>query len=294
MDIREDSYTIGDIRPWYTAGKKAVAGGTFEIGFSVDWTQHARGRRVLSGRLGLSMPGYGEVGILSLVPRGLEIAREDRHGSNLIFKGYFPFTILEGIEKIRAGDDLRFSGDLSFLTDAGQADEKLRSVAGKFEIQSHSLWQNEIDLRLTANDWLKALDGMAFRRSLFIESVFPYNSEDKDPLALRLTRARDAFDGGRYENCVAEIRHVLAELDSRRGDASAVGDATGKFRNTSKDIREGMSLTERILVLRRTLQHIAHFAHHPGEEEFGRASAKIALVLMASLLEYFPEPRAAS
>lgn len=294
MYISESSYTIAEMDLQYVAGRKAIAGGSIELAFSMRWTEYARNRRVLDGSLTLSIPEHGQFLTYRLENR-LEETRQDRTNSRLYFVAHVPFSVLEAVEKIRLGKDLLVTGDIRLFTDDGRAfRERTASAQPANETPSNYLWADQISFSISAQDWLKALDGMGFRRSIIIEAIFPYASGGSDPLSVRLVRARDAFDGGRYESCVAEIRHVLAELDSRRGDTSAVGDAIGKFRNTAKDVREGMSLTERILVLRRTLEHIAHFAHHPGEEEFERASAKIALVLMASILEYFPEPSAAS
>lgn len=290
MYIAESSYTIAEMDLQYIAGRKAIAGGLIELAFSMRWTRYARNRRVLDGSLTLSVPEHGQFVTCKLENR-FEETREDRTNSRLFFVAHVPLFVLESVEKIRLGKDFYVTGDIRLFTDDGKA---FREGAGlpqpTDDAPSNCLWADQISFPIASQDWLKALDGMGFRRSIITEAVFPYASGGSDPLSVRLVRARDAFDGGRYENCVAEIRHVLAELDSRRGDASAVGDAIGKFRNQSKDVREGMSLTERLLVLRRTLEHIAHFAHHPGEEEFGRASAKIALMLMAAILEYFPEP----
>lgn len=289
MNIMEGSYVIGCLGIDSVIGSKAIASGALDLGFSVDWTQHARGRRILSGSLRLTIKDHGDIGTLSLHSRILEVAREDRHGGHVYFKGHLPFAVLEGIEKIRAGHDLSLIGDLRLLTDDGGGSREPKPLGRHDELQPNSLWQSEINLNIPAVVWIKALDGMGFRRFLYLETTFPYDPDARDPLAVRLKRARDAFDGGRYENCVSEVRHILTVLGERRSDIEAAVQAAEKYRG-NRELRESMSLSERLLAVRKCLEHVAHFAHHPGEEEFYRKSAKFCLTTLAATLELYQEP----
>lgn len=293
MNLRHGHYSIGYLKPDFLEGQKAIAAGQVDLGFSVTWTEYAGGRRLLSGTLRLSLPEHGEFACLTLTTR-MQTARQSNSMDRIFFSGTIGMHALEIIEKHRNGRDLLVQLKIEVLTDDALRHAERCTLATDANVDIHELWEESTSWPIPATDWLRVLEGMGFRRSLYLETTFPYSVQDKDPLSLRLRRARDAFDSGRYENCIAEVRHVLSELDSRRGDGREVDDAIGKFRSSSRDVRESMSLKERLLVMRRTLEHISHYAHHPRGDDFARVSAKMALILTASILESFPEPECGS
>lgn len=289
MDIRRGSYIIGEGGIKYVVGHRAVGAASLEITVQMAWGQNSEGRRITQGSLLLSLPDRRE--IVELPLRG-EFVQTRVGGMNdlLTFKGSISFQTLEELEVFRAGRDLDLNTRFSFNTDDGRSyADRLGLVVNKGDrLIEH--WGGDSNVKIPAADWLKVLEAVGYRRSLLLEVLYPYGQDQEDPLAKRLKKARDAFDGGRYEDCVAEVRHVLKEMDIRRDDKEQVAAAIGKYRDRDSTVRESMSLDERLLSLRRALDHVAHVAHHGGDDGITRSSAKATLVIAAALLELFPEP----
>lgn len=287
MDIMHGSCVVGNGHLRMIGGRQAVGSAGIEVVVDVAWTEHSKNRRVVSGSMYLFVGKDREVAELTM--RGRFIDAVVGRTSCLAFKGLIGFPGLEELERLRSGNDLEIKTRFALLTDDGLSTRNGLEVVANPGARLLEDWDGDSLIRIPAADWLKVLENVGYRSSLLLEVIYPYDRAEQDSLTRYIRKARDAFDGGRYDECVAQIRHILEEIDDRRGDKEKAGKAIGKYRGTP-DERRRMTLEERLLALRKTLEHVSHTTHHKGDDVVTRSSAKAMLIVAAAMLELFPEP----
>lgn len=287
MDVRHGSYIVGDGHLRMIGGRPAVGAASLEVVIDVAWTKWSHDRRIVSGSLFLSSQQGQELAELTMRGRFIDavLGRTDC----LAFKGLISYQALEEIERLRAGKDLALKTQYQLLTDDGCSTKEGLQVFPNKGDRLLEGWDGDASINIAAATWLGILENVGYRSGLILELTYPLGRDNEKSLVRYIKKARDAFDGGRYDDCVAQIRHILEGIDERRGDANAASVAVGKYRG-SPEARRAMTFSERLLAVRKSLEHVSHAPHHKGDDVIARAEAKAMLAMTAAMLELFPEP----
>lgn len=261
--------------------QRALGGIFFFIQIKGRVTHYGAGATPLFGRLRLNASGP------SLAWPDFDFTRlqaqpepfREKYDDHLYFEGYISYAQLEVFERERAGENFSVSvqASLRVLNQQG--------VIEDWFIQGHRLEK-------TAQEWLTILANAGYKKYLFQEMAFPADASAKaDSVYHHLLRARELFDKALYRECIGNLRLAEENLRNKRTDKDAIDQATKLFKG-SKEERESMSLRQRMLLLRNSVNNALHTAPHHDEpgESFDRETAKALLVIVSALVELYPEP----
>lgn len=174
---------------------------------------------------------------------------------------------VEAIEARRNGGDFKIRVWMTGEVTQGEGSCSFQQ-AGEYEV--------------VQQEWVEALERMEFRHSMLFEVVFPDKLESgESPLSI-IKRAQNQLLRGHYDNCVGECRKLLEAYPV--DDPGQLNAARKKYKG-ARDERESMDVVERLLVLRDTLTHATHPAHHHTcSGEYSRDQARAILAVTVSLV----------
>ena len=153
-------------------------------------------------------------------------------------------------------------------------------------------WNTEIGLvrfSVEQSTWVRdVLPGLGYDRRRLIELNFPPPLPDHKSAAKEWDKARNAFDGQRYGDCISECRDLLAMWGRQLGATKArplarVIAERGNW--TATDKRIGF-----LDGLWKAATDLANVPHHPeadeDDQDFAPNDARLVLLLTAALCEY--------
>lgn len=180
---------------------------------------------------------------------------------------------IEKIEELRNGGDLNFRLMISAV---------VHPVAGE-ALAAH---ETGLSLEVNQRSWLDALAAAGYGRFLLFEIPFPNSRGDTTRAVKDLEKAKEHYVLGHYDEAVAGCRKAIESLTADLDDESRVRAARDAY-FTSRDLREDMSIGDRILFLRETIRHLAHPAAHGGSREhYGRPEASLMLGSTAAVIAH--------
>lgn len=196
------------------------------------------------------------------------------------FRLCLSFGQIEALEQRRRGGDLELGLWLYTTLVSG---EQRKAIADKHTV------------RVTQSEWVKVLDSMRYQTTVLQEFAFPHHLQDNTDIAALVTKARNHFLNGRYNECVADCRKLLEACPLPSEDNAAFGRARKLFSVTNPreaENRESMTTKERMLAVRDAIKHAANYPHHHRPEgiEYDRNEARIILFSTLSLLPGWSPP----
>jgi hypothetical protein len=282
MDFQQDNAITFEIGQLVITARPALGGASLSLQMTGRPTrQYGIGATPLFGRL-----QFNAVGNASLPWPTFEFTqfygqpRELSDGPEYFyFEGFLSYGQLEAFEKQRNGKDFSVGvrASLNVLNREGQ-------------VENWSI--RDSHLHKTAQEWLTVLTNAGYKKYLLHEMAFPADASAKaDSVYHHLLRARELFDKALYRECIGNLRLAEENLRNKRTDKDAIDQATKLFKG-SKEERESMSLRQRMLLLRNSVNNALHTAPHHDEpgESFDRETAKALLVMVSALVELYPEP----
>jgi hypothetical protein len=107
-------------------------------------------------------------------------------------------------------------------------------------VRERELWMmSREDVRFSATEWVAVLEQMRYRRSIFLEMQYPYDESNLDPLAVRLKKARDAFERGKDRSSAKQT-----ETAGAAGFSRCCGSVErGKFSTDDDDVRAVIAMS---------------------------------------------------
>lgn len=275
---RHQATTLELEQPVIISAQPALAGVTIFLEMKGRATQYGVGAIPLFGRVQFGGPGSGMLWpALDLTSGSSHTPKfNSDHSEHLYYEGYLSHSQLEAFENARNGKDFTVAvkASLSVLNNDGQVE--------KWVIQNTQIHK-------TAQEWLTVLANAGYKKYLFQTMAFPADASAKpNSVYHHLFRARELFDKALYRECVGSLRLAQDLLRERREDKECIDGATKKYRDT----REAMTLAERMLFLRNSVQNALHAGpHHDAPHEaFDREIVKALLTMVSALVELYPEP----
>jgi hypothetical protein len=191
---------------------------------------------------------------------------------NLNFRIPLSFGQIEAIEALRNGGDFRLVVWLSVQVRQGSD-------------TSGSYGRAEFDVR--QQDWIRALQEMEYQRTFLYELPLPKNDRPEEPAAGIICKAQQYLLSGHYDQCVGECRKLLEAYSLGEADEQLLKTAREKYKG-DRTARESMEIPERLLVLRESLTHATHPAHHHNTSDgYSRDQARAILGASISVLAAF-------
>ena len=282
MYFRREQSTTFEVEQSVSINARPALGGVcFSVQMKGRATHYGVRAVPLFGRLQFNASGQALPWSVFELSRGYAQPGPLREGSHdyIYYEGYLSHAQLEAFEKVRNGKDFSVSikASLNVLTSEGQMED--------WYIQDSNLHK-------TAQEWLAVLANAGYKKYLFQEMAFPADaSAEPNSVYHHLFRARELFDKALYRECIGNLRLAEENLRNKRTDKGAIDEATKLFKG-SKEERESMSLRQRMLLLRNSVNNALHTAPHHDEpgESFDRETAKALLVMVSALVELYPEP----
>jgi len=253
--------------------------GSYELAFQFAGTIHASTDDIyrwitISGARVTLRAQKGQVDIGFAVPDKATVIRQVKGigHANVALKLLLQPHQLEVLESLRDGGDLHFA--LKFHGRGGSSAEAV------FDQEEH---YTDFHIDVPESSWVTQLNGSRAGRILLLEVKLPFNEGPAvpHPCLRHLNRAQQLLIQGDWRECVSECRQFAEELGGSNLAPALDRLSTG---------RKSMTKDERETVLLAALHHYCHLAAHSesrnGELDFGRADAKLAVSLAASLAEY--------
>lgn len=156
----------------------------------------------------------------------------------------------------------------------------------------HTTDKRELRYYVDKSEWLKALKAMQYGDFLLFEIPIPDSkSEIPEKILNHLKSARDHFIKGHYEVTLAKCRYVHDLLTDHLKDLGSIKEAD-KLYSDNQTKRE-MSKEDRMLLIRNSVRHFTHLAHHLEDDEdgeeivFTRKQAETILGLTAAMVSFY-------
>lgn len=190
---------------------------------------------------------------------------------------------IEAIEKLRNGGSLIFAVKLFGEVTGGEQEIKLTNIR-----------HHETTITVNQSTWLSALKSMGYRNVLLFEIPVPIDSTSgvSEKVLQYLRTAQKHYLAGHYDETVGYCRHVFDKLEKILSDKSSLIKIRKEYLKDLDSIKF-MSKEERFLLIRHSIRHITHLAHHLEEDEneknipFTRNEARMILGQTASLVSFY-------
>jgi hypothetical protein len=189
---------------------------------------------------------------------------------------------IEEIEEMRNGHDLQFETTL-------QSEVITQDTVNNKQYTTTS--ESELRVNVNQSAWLKALQQMGYGDYLLFEIPIPENNTDvPEKILNHLSSARDHINKGHYDVTIQKCRFIFDRMKEFLKDKKAIGKANDMF---CQGGRKDMGKRERTNLIRNTIHHFTHLAHHPHEDNegnditFTRQDAVLILSQTASLVSYY-------
>lgn len=241
--------------------------GFYRLLFQVEINTSARGAtavifREIRGQIDLSVQGTTTRYLLGTAYPEKALIVDTR--PTAIRSQHNFYIDLDG-RQIEIVEDLRKGGDLSFwLTISGIVD----GCHGPHQVTDQSF----VPLLVNQKAWIDVLKRMGYGQFVLFEIPVP-SSEASKELGKALTcleKAREHFWRGHYDEAVANCRKALEELTNGLGDQEKLEESKKLYSGT-REIREGMPIESRFLLIREAVRHSTHLAVHAGQSTNGTA-----------------------